>query len=38
MDALFQQAIRAEGSRVSERWGFLFLTLRQSGLLWGLIP
>lgn len=38
MDALFQQAIRAEGSRVSERWGFLFLTLRQSGLLWGLTP
>lgn len=38
MDAFSQKAIRAEGSRVSERWGFLFLTLRESDLLWGLTP
>lgn len=35
MDVLSQKAFRAEGSRVSERWGFLFLTLWQSDLLWG---
>lgn len=38
MDVLSQKAFKAEGSRVSERWGFLFLILRKSDLLWGFYP